>query len=40
MVRVVNIDEIYDNEVQAVVVHGDDIDKLEAWQWDDGTSSR
>ena len=35
-----NIDEIYDNEVQAVVVHGDDIDKLEAWQWDDGTSSR
>ena len=34
-----NIDEIYDNEVQAVVVHGDDIDKLEAWQWDNSTSS-
>ncbi|KAL5514054.1 hypothetical protein ACEPAG_2815 [Sanghuangporus baumii] len=29
-----SIDEIYDSEVQAVIVHGDEIDKLEAWQWD------
>jgi hypothetical protein len=25
---------IYDNEISAVVVHGDDIDSLEGWQWD------
>ncbi|EJD00189.1 aminophospholipid-transporting P-type ATPase [Fomitiporia mediterranea MF3/22] len=29
-----NVDDIYDDEVQAVVVHGDDIDKLQGWQWD------
>ncbi|KAF9464625.1 aminophospholipid-transporting P-type ATPase [Collybia nuda] len=28
------IDEIYEDEVSAVVVHGDDIDSLEGWQWD------
>ena len=26
--------EIYEDEVSAVVVHGDDIDSLEGWQWD------
>ncbi|KAN0141264.1 aminophospholipid-transporting P-type ATPase [Lactarius tabidus] len=26
--------EIYEDEVSAVVVHGDDIDTLEGWQWD------
>ena len=29
-----SVDEIYEDEVNAVVVHGDDIDKLEGWQWD------
>ncbi|KAK7037531.1 hypothetical protein VNI00_011023 [Paramarasmius palmivorus] len=28
------IEEIYDDEVDAVVVHGDDIDALQGWQWD------
>ncbi|KAK7688841.1 hypothetical protein QCA50_007530 [Cerrena zonata] len=28
------IEEIYDDEVEAVVVHGDDIDSLQGWQWD------
>jgi sodium/potassium-transporting ATPase subunit alpha len=28
------INEIYEDEVGAVVVHGDDIDNLEGWQWD------
>lgn len=28
------IESIYEDEVSAVVVHGDDIDKLEGWQWD------
>ncbi|KAI0081422.1 aminophospholipid-transporting P-type ATPase [Panus rudis PR-1116 ss-1] len=28
------IEEIYDDEVEAVVVHGDDIDGLQGWQWD------
>jgi sodium/potassium-transporting ATPase subunit alpha len=28
------VEEIYEDEVDAVVVHGDDIDKLEGWQWD------
>ena len=28
------VDEIYEDEVDAVVIHGDDIDKLEGWQWD------
>ncbi|KAI9508826.1 aminophospholipid-transporting P-type ATPase [Russula earlei] len=26
--------EIYEDEVSAVVIHGDDIDSLEGWQWD------
>jgi len=29
-----DIREIYDDEVSAVVIHGDDIDSLEGWQWD------
>ncbi|KII89378.1 hypothetical protein PLICRDRAFT_109244 [Plicaturopsis crispa FD-325 SS-3] len=29
-----NIEDIYEDEVNAVVVHGDDIDRLEGWQWD------
>ncbi|KAG6840615.1 hypothetical protein C0991_005514 [Blastosporella zonata] len=28
------IEEVYEDEVSAVVVHGDDIDRLEGWQWD------
>ncbi|THH27921.1 hypothetical protein EUX98_g6275 [Antrodiella citrinella] len=28
------LEEIYDDEVDAVVVHGDDIDGLQGWQWD------
>lgn len=28
------IETIYDDEITAVVVHGDDIDSLEGWQWD------
>ncbi|KAL0947648.1 hypothetical protein HGRIS_013735 [Hohenbuehelia grisea] len=28
------IEEIYDDEVSATVIHGDDIDKLQGWQWD------
>ncbi|KAI0345042.1 aminophospholipid-transporting P-type ATPase [Trametopsis cervina] len=28
------IEEIYEDEVDAVVVHGDDIDTLQGWQWD------
>ena len=28
------IETIYDDEISAVVVHGDDIDSLEGWQWD------
>ena len=28
------IEEIYEDEVEAVVVHGDDIDSLQGWQWD------
>ncbi|KAL0577333.1 hypothetical protein V5O48_004657 [Marasmius crinis-equi] len=28
------VEEIYDDEVVAVVVHGDDIDHLQGWQWD------
>ncbi|KAF5349512.1 hypothetical protein D9756_009023 [Leucocoprinus leucothites] len=27
-------EEIYEDEVSAVVIHGDDIDSLEGWQWD------
>ena len=29
-----NIDEIYEDEVSAIVIHGDDIDELQGWQWD------
>ncbi|KAF7294583.1 Cation-ATPase-N domain-containing protein [Mycena indigotica] len=29
-----SIDEIYEDEVNAVVIHGDDIDGLQGWQWD------
>ncbi|KAF7799696.1 hypothetical protein EIP86_010938 [Pleurotus ostreatoroseus] len=28
------VEEIYEDEVDAVVVHGDDIDSLQGWQWD------
>ncbi|RXW15573.1 hypothetical protein EST38_g10279 [Candolleomyces aberdarensis] len=28
------IEDVYDDEVSAVVVHGDDIDDLQGWQWD------
>jgi magnesium-transporting ATPase (P-type) len=28
------IDEVYEDEVNAVVVHGDSIDTLQGWQWD------
>ncbi|KAL1947224.1 hypothetical protein VTO73DRAFT_14185 [Trametes versicolor] len=28
------VDEIYEDEVDAVVIHGDDIDGLQGWQWD------
>ncbi|KAI0713643.1 aminophospholipid-transporting P-type ATPase [Earliella scabrosa] len=28
------VEEIYDDEVDAVVIHGDDIDGLQGWQWD------
>ncbi|KAF7353783.1 Cation-ATPase-N domain-containing protein [Mycena venus] len=28
------VDEIYEDEVNAVVIHGDDIDNLQGWQWD------
>jgi sodium/potassium-transporting ATPase subunit alpha len=27
-------DEIYEDEVNAVVIHGDEIDDLQGWQWD------
>ncbi|KAI3615969.1 p-type cation-transporting atpase [Moniliophthora roreri] len=29
-----SVEEIYDDEVDAIVVHGDDIDGLQGWQWD------
>ncbi|KAJ3570119.1 hypothetical protein NP233_g4614 [Leucocoprinus birnbaumii] len=28
------IEEVYEDEFSAVVIHGDDIDGLEGWQWD------
>ncbi|RDX52903.1 aminophospholipid-transporting P-type ATPase [Lentinus brumalis] len=28
------IEEIYDDEIDAIVIHGDDIDSLQGWQWD------
>ncbi|TFK25780.1 aminophospholipid-transporting P-type ATPase [Coprinopsis marcescibilis] len=27
-------EDIYDDEINAVVIHGDDIDELQGWQWD------
>lgn len=27
-------EEVYDDEFSAVVIHGDDIDGLQGWQWD------
>ena len=30
-------DEVYEDEFKAVVVHGDDIDGLQGWQWDQST---
>lgn len=32
------VEEVYEDEVSAVVVHGDDIDALEGWQWDQSMS--
>lgn len=32
------LEEIYEDEVDAVVVHGDDIDGLQGWQWDQSRS--
>ncbi|KAJ3728358.1 aminophospholipid-transporting P-type ATPase [Lentinula raphanica] len=29
-----SVEEVYEDEVSAVVVHGDDIDNLQGWQWD------
>lgn len=29
-----SVQEIYEDEVSAIVIHGDDIDSLEGWQWD------
>ena len=28
------VEEIYEDEVNAAVIHGDDIDGLQGWQWD------
>ncbi|KAJ7651867.1 aminophospholipid-transporting P-type ATPase [Mycena rosella] len=28
------VEEIYEDEVNAVVIHGDEIDELQGWQWD------
>ncbi|KAF9484958.1 aminophospholipid-transporting P-type ATPase [Pholiota conissans] len=28
------VEDVYEDEVSAVVVHGDDIDSLQGWQWD------
>ena len=28
------LDQIYEDEFSAIVVHGDDIDGLQGWQWD------
>lgn len=32
------VEEIYEDETSAVVIHGDDIDSLEGWQWDQSIS--
>ncbi|KAJ7221560.1 aminophospholipid-transporting P-type ATPase [Mycena pura] len=29
-----SVDEVYEDEVNAVVIHGDEIDDLQGWQWD------
>ncbi|TBU55204.1 aminophospholipid-transporting P-type ATPase [Dichomitus squalens] len=29
-----SVEEIYEDEVDAIVIHGDDIDGLQGWQWD------
>ncbi|KAJ7778681.1 aminophospholipid-transporting P-type ATPase [Mycena maculata] len=29
-----SVDEVYEDEVTAVVIHGDEIDDLQGWQWD------
>jgi hypothetical protein len=29
-----DIDTIYEDEASAIVIHGDDIDELQGWQWD------
>lgn len=34
------LEEIYEDEVDAVVVHGDDIDGLQGWQWDQSAHTR
>jgi hypothetical protein len=31
------VEEIYEDEVNAVVIHGDEIDDLQGWQWDQST---
>jgi len=28
------IEEIYEDEVDAIVIHGDSIDALQGWEWD------
>jgi sodium/potassium-transporting ATPase subunit alpha len=33
------VEDIYDDEVDAVVIHGDGIDGLQGWEWDNSTSS-
>lgn len=33
------IEDISDNEISAVVIHGDNIDGLEDWQWDESKKS-
>lgn len=33
-----DVNEIYEDEVDAVIVHGDDIDDLQGWQWDNSVS--
>jgi sodium/potassium-transporting ATPase subunit alpha len=33
-------DEIFDDEFSAIVIHGDDIDGLQGWQWDQSAFHR
>lgn len=30
----ISVDKVEDSEVSAIVIHGDDIDQLQGWQWD------